>query len=198
MPSSFWTSASVSRSTLTVARRAQLLGQLEAIVVDVGDDDVAGADMADDRGRHRADRAGAGDQHVLADHVQLQRGVDGVAERIEDRGDVEIDAVGVVPDIGIGNGDIFGEGAGAVDADAAGVRAQVPPAGHAVAAAAADDVALAARRSSPGVIVVDVLADLDDLADEFVADHHRHGNRLLRPLVPFVDVQVGAADARCA
>ena len=26
-------------------------------------------------------------------------------------------------------------------------------------------------------------------------DDHRHGNRLLRPGVPFVDVQIGAADA---
>ena len=38
------------------------------------------------------------------------------------------------------------------------------------------------------------LADLDDLADVFVADVHRHGNRLLRPLVPLPDVDVGAAD----
>ena len=100
MPSSFCTSASVSRSNVDRARGAQLRGELEAVVVDVGDDDVAGAGMAGDRGGHRADRAGAGDQHVLAEHVPLQRGVDGVAERIEDRGDVEIDAVGVVPDIG--------------------------------------------------------------------------------------------------
>ena len=58
---------------------------------------------------------------------------------------------------------------GPVDADALGVRAQVAPAGQAVAAAAADDVALAAddvaRRE-----VLDVRADLDDLADELVPD----------------------------
>ena len=29
-----------------------------------------------------------------------------------------------------------------------------------------------------------------------MADDHRHGNGLLRPGVPLVDVQVGAADAR--
>ena len=74
------------------------------------------------------------------------------------------------------------------------VLAQVPPAGQAVAAAAADDVPLAADDLA-GVEVVDVRADLDDPADELVADDHRHGDRLLRPGVPVVDVHVGAADA---
>ena len=48
---------------------------------------------------------------------------------------------------------------------------------------------------SPGRKSVHVGADLDDLADELVPDHHRHRDRLLRPGVPVVDVQVGAADA---
>ena len=36
---------------------------------------------------------------------------------------------------------------------------------------------------------------LDDLADELMADDHRHGDGLLRPGVPVVDVQIGAANA---
>ena len=45
----------------------------------------------------------------------------------------------------IGQRDVFGEGAGAIDADALTVlRAQVAAAGQTVAAAAADDVAFAA------------------------------------------------------
>ena len=49
---------------------------------------------------------------------------------------------------------------------------------------------------SPGKKSVDVGADgFDDLADELVADRHGHGNGLLRPVVPLVDVHVGAADA---
>ena len=74
-----------------------------------------------------------------------------------------------------------------------GVRAEVPPAGHAVAAAAADDVPLAADEVAR-LEVGDVRADLDDLADELVADDERHRDRLLRPGVPLVDVEVGAAD----
>jgi hypothetical protein len=50
----------------------------------------------------------------------------------------------------------------------------------------------------------DTLADLQalhaaaergDLAHELVADHHRHRDGGLRPRVPVMDVQVGAADA---
>ena len=93
-------------------------GEREAVVVDVGDDDVARADMAADRDRHQADRPGAGDQHVLADEVEGQRGMDGVAERIEDRGDLVGDGIGDRIGVGGGDRDIIGEGARPVDADA--------------------------------------------------------------------------------
>ena len=143
--------------------RPEPLGQVEAVRVEIGDDDVARAGVAHDRGRHAADRAGAGDEHVLAEHGEGERGVDGVAERVEDRGDVHVDAGPVVPDVRHRQRDELGEGAGPVHADALRVRAQVPPAGQAVAAAAADDVALAADQVA-GVEVAHVGADLDDLA----------------------------------
>src|SRR5690348_10763111 len=38
-------------------------------------------------------------------------------------------------------------------------------------------------------------SDLGNASDKLVADRHRHGNGLLRPLVPLVDVDVGAANA---
>ena len=43
--------------------------------------------------------------------------------------------------------------------------------------------------------VVDVGAHLDDLAEELVPDRHRHLHRRARPLVPLLEVQVGAAQA---
>ncbi len=79
----------------------------------------------DHGGGHDADGARAGDQHVFAEHGERERGVDGVAERIEDGGDVEIDAFVVTPDVGHRQRDVFGESAGAVDADALGVRAEM-------------------------------------------------------------------------
>ncbi len=74
---------------------------------------------------------------------------------------------------------VLGEGAVAVDADAAGVGAEVPPAGQAVAAAAADQVALAADQVAL-VVVVDVVADVLDHADELVADDHAARGIVLR------------------
>ncbi len=67
------------------AGRAHASRQRKPIVVDVGDDDMTRADVAGDRRRHDADRPCAGDQHVLADEVERQRGVRCVAERVEYR-----------------------------------------------------------------------------------------------------------------
>ena len=67
-------------------------------------------------------------------------------------------------------------------------------AGEAVAAAAADHVALAADEVA-GVEVADVGADLDDLADELVAHDERRLDGRRCPGIPGLDVQVRAADA---
>ena len=83
-----------SCATLTGTTSATSPAELEPVGVDVGDDDVAGADMAADRRRHDADRPGAGDQHVLADEIEGERRVHGVAERIEDGADLVVDLVG--------------------------------------------------------------------------------------------------------
>ncbi len=174
--------------------RAHFFGQVEAVLIHIGNDDIARTGVPDDGGGHEADRTRAGDQHVFAEDVEAERGVHGVAEGIEDAGHIKVDARAVVPHVAHGQGEILREGAGAVDADADGVRAEMAPAGEAIAAAPTDDVAFAAHDFA-GEKVVHIFADFDDLADELMADDHRHGDGLLRPGVPFVDVQVGAADA---
>src|SRR3546814_20737956 len=73
------------------------------------------------------------------------------------------------------------------------VRAQVLLAGAAVAAVAADDMALG-RNPLADRVAAYAGSDLDDAADEFMADHQPGLDRALAPLVPQVDVQVGAAD----
>jgi hypothetical protein len=40
----------------------------------------------------------------------------------------------------------------------------------------------------------DVGTNFDDFANELMANHHRDGNGLLRPIIPAVDMQIGAAD----
>ena len=188
--------ASVRSRGSTDDRRAHPRRELAAEGVRLADDDVAGTGVAGDRGRHQPDRPGAADEDVLAEDREGERRVDGVAERVEDRGDLLVDARPVVPDVGHRQGDVLGERAVAPDAEPDRVGAQVPAAGQAVAAPAADDVALAADTRSPRPEVVDVAADLDDLADELVADDERRLDRLRRPRIPRLDVEVRPADAR--
>jgi hypothetical protein len=73
----------------------------------------------------------------------------------------------------------------------------MPSACETVSASPTDDVAFAAD-DIPGMKVVDVGADLYDLADKLVADGHGHGNGALRPLVPMIDMNVGSADSGIA
>src|SRR5271169_4735887 len=99
------------------------------------------------------------------------------------------------PDVAHGYGDVFSECARPVHAHATGVRAEMPAAGQAVPAVTADHVPFAAD-NLPGEEVRHVRSDLGDLSDELVSDYHGHGNRLFGPLIPVVDVHVGAADRR--
>ena len=153
-----------------------------------------GADMARDGASHDADRPGPGDQHVLADEIEGERGVDRVAERIEDRAELVVDVVGQRHDVERRHAHVFGESAGDVDADAARLGIEMVAPAARGAALHADHVALA-RHALADLEAPDVGAELGDLARIFVADRHRRRDRLLRPFVPVEDVHVGAADA---
>src|ERR1035438_5046176 len=79
--------------------------------------------------------------------------------------------------------------------DANRCRAQMAAARQAIAAAAADHVPFATDDIA-GIEIRHVGADLGDLAHEFVPDHQAHRDGLARPIVPLIDVHVGAANAR--
>ena len=174
MPSFFCTSGSVCLADVHRFGDAHLARQFQTVGVHVGDHHVARAGVPRHGRGHDADGSRAGDQHVLAQHRKRKRRVHGVAEGIENGGDIEVDAVMMPPDVGHGQRDVFGERAGPVHAHALRVRAQVAPAGQAIAAAAADHVAFAADDIA-GEEIGHVGADLDDLAHEFVADHQATG-----------------------
>src|SRR5579875_1633559 len=95
-----------------------------------------------------------------------------VAEWIEDSRHVPIDGRIVMPDVGHRQGDVFGKSAGPIDADAAGVLAQMPPPGQAIATQSANYVALTADNLA-AMKVGDVGADIGDFADELMADNPR-------------------------
>jgi hypothetical protein len=119
--------------------------------------------------------------------------VGGVAQRVEDRGDLVGDRRRQLEHVRGRQRHVLGEAPGAVDADADRVAAQVAASGAAVAAVAAGDVALAGDAVA-GREPRHLAAHLDDLAAVLVADLHRHRDGALRPGVPVVDVDVGAAD----
>jgi hypothetical protein len=197
MSSSAITSCSDVRVDVDGARGAHLHRQAEPVVVDVGDDHMARADMAGYCRGHDADGPGARDQHILAHQVERQRGVRGVAVGVEDGGQIVADARGDLEGVEGRDHQVLGKAAGAVDAHADGVAAQVAAPGAAVAAVAAGDVAFAGDTVTERK-AAHFLADLDHFADIFVAHVHGHRNGLLRPLVPVPDVDVRATDGGLA
>ena len=150
--------------------------------------------MAGHDRRHQADGARARDQHVLGDEAELRCRVHGIPKGVEDRGDVEVDLRQMRPQVSRGHHDELGESTIPLHANAHCVRAERPASGHAVATAPADDMPLGADELA-GVDRGDILPELDDLADELVADDQSGLDRVLGPLVPRVDVEIGAADA---
>src|SRR5205814_9630281 len=104
-----------------------------------------------------------------------------------------VDVLFVMPDIGHGHRNVFGERARTVHADSLSVLAEVATTGETVAAPPANNVPFRADNFA-GEKIRHVRPDVRHLAHEFMSDDHRHGNGLLRPGVPFVNVQVGAAN----
>ena len=46
--------------------------------------------------------------------------------------------------------------------------------------------------------VIDIGPHRNNLSNELMSDSHRHPDGLLRPIVPIVDMNIGATDARVA
>ncbi len=91
---------------------------------------------------------------------------------------------------------ILGEGSGTIHADALGVGTQMPPARQAISTAAANHVAFPAD-PIPRMEVGDICAHLNDFANKLVPNDQGHGDGLLRPCVPLVDVEIGSANTGC-
>src|SRR5437660_5474098 len=68
------------------------------------------------------------------------------------------------------------------------------PARQAIAAASANDMTLAAHCLARKKIL-HIRADLDDLSNKLMADHHRHRDRFPSPVVPLINVRVRTANA---
>ncbi len=118
-----------------------------------------------------------------------------ISERIEDRGDFPRDGARVLPHIHHGQNHVFGERPGAVHSHALSVCAQVTPSGKAIAATSAYHMPFSTDEIA-GMKIRNIRSDFDNLSAKFMPDDQRHMNGGSRPVVPVVDVQVGAAYSR--
>ena len=157
-------------------------------------DDEARSHVPCDGGCHDPDRAGAGDQDVLTGQREGQGRVDRIAQRVEHRAQVGVHVVGLHPYVARRDHHVVGERTVAVDSHARRPDAHMTPAGPTVAAGPADDVPLAGSLLA-NLDRGDVLADLDDLAEELMTDHQGRLDHGCRPVIPLFEVQVGATQA---
>ncbi len=101
----------------------------------------------------------------------------------------------VFPDIRHRQGNVLGKSTGAINANATGMGAEMAAACHAVAAAAADYMALAGDYL-PFLEGIHIGANINNFADKFMANNHRHWNSGLGPFVPVINVHVSATNCR--
>src|SRR6202034_4091146 len=139
----------------------------------------------------------ARNQDVFAEHRKRQSGVYCVPKRVEDGCDLAIDQWVMFPDVAHRQRNVLGKSARSIHAYALRMRAQMPAPGKAVAAAAAHHMPFPAHHFAR-VKVVYVRANIYDLASKLVPNCHRDRNRCARPLVPFIYMEVGAANTGMA
>ena len=147
--------------------------------------------------REQADRTAARHRHAPPGDLSGEHRVHGVPERVEHRGVFHRDRRINLPDVRFGDFDEFREAAVGVYADNAHVLADVPLAGAALKTAAAGQVHLR-RDEIPGPDAFHLRSHPLHGAAEFVAENQRQVNPPRRPAVPFINVEVCAADGRRA
>ena len=153
-----------------------------------------GTGVTADTRRHSADETCARDEDILAQQWECQCGVRGVAKGIHDGSKVVRYLRAQLHYVGLGDRHVLGKSTVAGDTHGEGVLADVPHATTAVAAVTADDMPLGSN----------TVADLDityagtylsHYAYELMSLYIRRFAVRLRPFVPLVHVEVGAADS---
>ena len=170
-----------------------LPGQVQPVVVQVGDHHPPRPGEFADAPGDDPDGARPGDEHVLPHQVPHQGGVGGVAHRVKEGHDLLRQALPHDDDVGGGDAQVLGKGSVPVHPYAHRVLAPLDVAVVAVPAVAAGDVPLAGDQLAH-VQAGDPRAQLVDLPHILVADDHGGLDVELRPGVPVVDVNVRAAD----
>ncbi len=145
--------------------------------------------------RKQSNRPAAGDGHALGCDLPGQHRVHRVSQRIENRRVLQRNRGIELPDIRLGNHHVLGERAVGVHANDFHVLADVGFAGAALQALAAGHVHLGGNEVA-FLHAGDFIAERGHFAAELVPGNQRRMNPVLRPAVPVVNVQVGAANGR--
>ena len=127
-----------------------LLGEAQTVLADIGGDDRGRTGRARDRGGKEAGRSASRDQHRMSGHVVDQGRIDGIPERLLDRGILRRNGLGRVPEDVLRQHDIVRKGSITVHAEDLVVAADVRLAGTALKTRSTREVRLCG----------DVVADL--------------------------------------
>ena len=168
-------------------------GKLQPVIIYICNNDTTRAGIFADTRSNHANRTCAGNEYVLTNQREHQRGVRRVAEGVKKRNNILRQALVDDNDVGLRNTDIFGKRAVAINANTNGILAPLDIAGMAVTAMAAGNVPFA-RDALADMQPCHAFAERGDFADIFMTDGHGRLDMQLRPRVPVVDVYVRAAD----
>ena len=120
-----------------------------------------------------------------------------ISEWVKEGGHIIRNIVGNRKCIKRRNTEIFGKRRPSVHTNTVRITTQVPTPSPTIPTVPTRDVAFT-RHPLPDLEASNMAADLGNLSDEFMADNHRHWDGTLRPLIPFVDVDIRSADGRLA
>ena len=178
-----------------IDRRRDLFAQVQAVVVHIGDDDTAGADMVRNCCSHHTNCTAAGDQDILADHIIGQCCMDCIAQRIKGRNHILRNGVRNCNRnyIILRNDKILSKRTIPVYTNANGITAEVLAAFTTVTADTAGDVAFTGHDLAHFILGY-CRADFNDFTTILVADRRSDFDRFLGPFIPVVNMQIGAAD----
>src|SRR6266850_574242 len=174
--------------------RFHLFCEPGAMLIGFEREDLRCSDGARDGDGEESNRTAADDRDRAGGDLAGENGVDGVAERIEQRGVVGWDGRIDLPDVRFGDAHVLGEGAVFVDTNDLYIGADVSFADAALITLAAGDVHLGGDEVA-FLDGGDFVADGDDIAAELMPGYERRLDARGGPLVPVIYMEVGAADA---
>jgi hypothetical protein len=116
-----------------------------------------------------------------------------VAKWIENRRHIASDFAPMHPDIRHGQRQIFGESSRPIHSHSFGISAQMSPARETVTTSTTNNMTLATDHL-PWKKIFNIRPDFNNLTDELMTYHHRHGDGFARPIVPIINVQIRAAN----